>query len=221
MIELRNIHKSYGSLEVLKGIFLTIPRGEVVAIVGPSGAGKSTLLQIMGTLDQPTSGTVSYDGDDLRSLSDSQLSHFRNSNIGFVFQQHRLLPEFTLLENVMLSALIGGMAAKEAEAKAKELIKMVGLSGRIGHKPGELSGGECQRTAVARALINSPKVVLADEPSGSLDSRNREELHALFFEINRTMGTTFAIVTHDDSLASLCHKIIHLRDGQIQSISGK
>lgn len=221
MIELRNIHKSYGSLEVLKGISLTIPRGEVVAIVGPSGAGKSTLLQIMGTLDQPTSGTVSYGGDDLRSLSDSQLSHFRNSNIGFVFQQHRLLPEFTLLENVMLSALIGGMAAKEAEARAKELIQMVGLSGRIGHKPGELSGGECQRTAVARALINSPKVVLADEPSGSLDSRNREELHALFFEINRTMGTTFAIVTHDDSLASLCHKIIHLRDGQIQSISGK
>lgn len=219
MIELRDIHKSYGSLEVLKGISLEIPMGEVAAIVGPSGAGKTTLLQIMGTLDKPISGSVIYDGANLGSLSDADLSRFRNKNIGFVFQLHRLLPEFTLLENVMLPALIAGAKKSDAEARAKELIGFMGLTPRISHKPPQMSGGECQRTAVARALINEPKVVLADEPSGSLDSRNRTELHNLFFEINKQMGTTFAIVTHDDSLASICHKVIHLRDGQIHSIS--
>ncbi|MCC8113011.1 MAG: ABC transporter ATP-binding protein [Bacteroidales bacterium] len=215
MIQLRDIYKSYGSLSVLKGISLQIANGEVAAIVGPSGAGKTTLLQIMGTLEHADSGTVNYDGTDLAKASDRELSRFRNENIGFVFQFHRLLPEFTLLENVAMPALIGGKARKQSMARAEELLKYMGLGSRLTHKPNELSGGECQRAAVARALVNSPKAVLADEPSGSLDSKNRQELHQLFFDLRRDMGITFVIVTHDESLSANCDRIIHLKDGKI------
>ncbi|MCD8386519.1 MAG: ABC transporter ATP-binding protein [Bacteroidales bacterium] len=215
MIQLRDIYKSYGSLSVLKGISLQIANGEVAAIVGPSGAGKTTLLQIMGTLEHADSGTVNYDGTDLAKASDHELSRFRNENIGFVFQFHRLLPEFTLLENVAMPALIGGKARKQSMARAEELLKYMGLGSRLTHKPNELSGGECQRAAVARALVNSPKAVLADEPSGSLDSKNRQELHQLFFDLRRDMGITFVIVTHDESLSANCDRIIHLKDGKI------
>ncbi len=214
MIQLRDIYKSYGSLSVLKGISLQIANGEVAAIVGPSGAGKTTLLQIMGTLEHADSGTVNYDGTDLAKASDHELSRFRNENIGFVFQFHRLLPEFTLLENVAMPALIGGKARKQSMARAEELLKYMGLGSRLTHKPNELSGGECQRAAVARALVNSPKAVLADEPSGSLDSKNRQELHQLFFDLRRDMGITFVIVTHDESLSANCDRIIHLKDGK-------
>ena len=197
MIQARGICKAFGKLEVLKGIDLDIQPGHVTAIVGPSGAGKTTLLQILGTLSQPDSGSVSYAGTDPFSLNDRRLSEFRNRRIGFVFQQHRLLPEFTLLENVALPALVGGNKRSEAFDRARRLISRLGLEHRADHRPSELSGGECQRASVARALINSPQAVLADEPSGSLDSQNRSELHRLFFELRDEFGATFVIVTHD------------------------
>lgn len=218
MISLRDIHKSYGHLEVLKGISLDIPKGEVVSIVGPSGAGKTTLLQIMGTLDLPDSGTVKYDDVAVSGMGDAQLSAFRNRHIGFVFQFHRLLPELSLAENVALPALIGGESRSAAFEKARKLIKYMGLADRADHRPNALSGGECQRTAVARALINSPQVVLADEPSGSLDSHNRRELHQLFFDLRRDTGITFVIVTHDEGLAADCDRKICMRDGQVTSV---
>lgn len=216
MIELRDIHKSYSGLDVLKGITLDIEAGKVVSIVGPSGAGKTTLLQIMGTLDRPDTGSVRYDGTDVLRMSDSSLSAFRNRNIGFVFQFHRLLPEFSLLENVALPALIGGVGRTEAFDRARKLVGYMGLSARADHRPSQLSGGECQRTAVARALVNSPSVVLADEPSGSLDSQNRRDLHRLFFDLRWDTGVTFVIVTHDESLAADCDMVVHMRDGRIE-----
>lgn len=197
MIKVKDVTKSFDRLQVLKGIDLTVERGEIISIVGPSGAGKTTLLQIMGSLDRPDSGTVSYDGTDIFSMSEKQKARFRNANIGFVFQFHQLLPEFTIAENVTMPALIGGMSRAKAFARAKELLDYLGLGDRISHKPSQLSGGERQRGAVARALVNSPDVVLADEPSGSLDSVNRQELHRLFFDLRRDMGQTFVIVTHD------------------------
>ena len=215
MIELRNIRKSFGSLQVLKGIDLDIERGEVVSIVGPSGAGKTTLLQIMGTLDAADEGSVVIDGTDVTHLSTKQLARFRNQNIGFVFQFHQLLPEFTALENVMIPALIGGISPGEAHRRAEELLSFMGLAERASHKPAELSGGEKQRVAVARALVNKPAVVLADEPSGSLDSANKAELHRLFFDLRDRLGQTFVIVTHDESLAAQTDRTIHLRDGQV------
>lgn len=218
MIEIRNITKSFDHLQVLKGINLDINDGEIVSIVGPSGAGKTTLLQIIGSLDKPDGGTVSYSGTDIFRLSDSKLARFRNANIGFVFQFHRLLPEFTMLENVAIPALIAGKAKNVAYAEAARLIDYLRLTDRSHHKPAELSGGERQRAAVARALINSPKVVLADEPSGSLDSQNRDELHRLFFDLRRDMGQTFVIVTHDESLADRADRKIVMRDGRICDI---
>ena len=219
MIEIRNITKSYDSLQVLKGINLDIVPGEIVSIVGPSGAGKTTLLQIIGSLDRPNSGMVKYDNTDIFTLKDAQLARFRNQNIGFVFQFHQLLPEFTLLENVAMPALIGGVKRSDAYDRARELINYLGLKDRENHRPAELSGGERQRAAVARALINKPQVVLADEPSGSLDSKNRQELHKLFFDLRRDMGQTFEIVTLDESLATDCDRIIKMRDGQIVDIT--
>ena len=218
MIEIRNIEKSYDSLQVLKGINLDIVSGEVVSIVGPSGAGKTTLLQIIGSLDRPNSGHVKYDNTSIFSLKDAQLARFRNENIGFVFQFHQLLPEFSLIENVAMPALIGGANRSEAFDRARKLIEYLGLKDRESHRPSQLSGGERQRAAVARALINKPKVVLADEPSGSLDSKNRQELHKLFFDLRRDMNQTFVIVTHDESLAADCDRIIKMRDGQIVDI---
>lgn len=218
MIEIRNITKNYDSLQVLKGIDLDIVPGEVVSIVGPSGAGKTTLLQIIGSLDRPNSGSVKYDNTSIFSLKDAQLARFRNENIGFVFQFHQLLPEFSLLENVAMPALIGGANRNDAFNRARKLIEYLGLKDRESHRPAQLSGGERQRAAVARALINNPKVVLADEPSGSLDSKNRQELHKLFFDLRRDMNQTFVIVTHDESLAADCDRIIKMRDGQITEI---
>lgn len=218
MIHLRNIAKSFGTLQVLKGIDLDIAKGEVVSIVGPSGAGKTTLLQIMGTLDKADSGVVEIDGVELSRLSQSELSRFRNQKIGFVFQFHQLLPEFTALENIMIPAFIGGMGRKEATRRAEELLKFMGLEDRADHKPNELSGGERQRVAVARALVNRPAVIMADEPSGSLDSKNKEELHRLFFELRDKLGQTFVIVTHDEELARLSDRTIHLRDGRIEDV---
>ena len=217
MIKLRNITKSFGTLQVLKGIDLDISQGEIVSIVGPSGAGKTTLLQIMGTLDKADTGSVEIDGVDTSSLSQKRLSRFRNQKIGIVFQFHQLLPEFTALENIMIPAFIGGMGKKEARARALELLAFMGLSERADHKPNELSGGEKQRVAVARALVNNPAVVMADEPSGSLDSKNKEELHQLFFDLREKYGQTFVIVTHDEGLASLTDRTIHMRDGQIDN----
>lgn len=219
MIKASGIHKSFGSLEVLKGIDLEITPGHVTAIVGPSGAGKTTLLQILGTLSVPDSGKVLYDDTDPFSLSDRRLSEFRNRSIGFVFQQHRLLPEFNLLENVAMPALIGGVPRREAFARASALIERLGLAQRMQHRPDELSGGECQRASVARALINRPSVVLADEPSGSLDSHNKSELHRLFFDLRDEFGATFAIVTHDETLAADCNHVIHMLDGRIDRVS--
>ena len=215
MIQVRNIRKSFGSLEVLKGIDLDIERGKVVSIVGASGAGKTTLLQIMGTLDKPDSGSVIIDGVDIMRLSDAKRSAFRNQHMGFVFQFHQLLPEFTALENVMMPALIGGTPKREARKRAEELLDFMGLSGRASHKPGELSGGEKQRVAVARALVNKPDVVFADEPSGSLDTQNKQELHRLFFDLRDQMGQTFVIVTHDEQLADLADQKIAMQDGVI------
>ena len=215
MIQLHGITKSFGSLQVLRGIDLQVNRGEVVAIVGPSGAGKTTLLQIMGTLDRPDEGEVIIDGENVSRLSATKIAHFRNKNIGFVFQFHQLLPEFTALENVMIPALIGGTSKKEARQRAQELLDFMGLADRAEHKPNQLSGGEKQRVAVARALVNHPAVVFADEPSGSLDTHNKEELHRLFFDLRDRMGQTFVIVTHDEALASQTDRTIHMPDGYI------
>lgn len=215
MIEIKGLTKSFGSLQVLKGIDLRIEKGEIVSIVGPSGAGKTTLLQILGTLDKPDSGSVVVDGIETSTLSTNKLSEFRNTHLGFVFQFHQLLPEFTAIENIMIPAYIAGMKPKEARSRAEELLEFMGLSDRATHKPNELSGGEKQRVAVARALMNNPAVILADEPSGSLDSKNKEELHKLFFELRDKFGQTFVIVTHDETLATLTDRTIHLKDGRI------
>ena len=202
-------------MEVLKGIDLYIQKGEVVSIVGPSGAGKTTLLQIMGTLDRPDSGSVVLDGVDMAGLGRKDIAEFRNLRIGFVFQFHQLLPEFTALENVMIPAYIGHASTREAKARAQELLEFMGLADRASHKPNELSGGEKQRVAVARALVNHPSVVFADEPSGSLDTKNKDELHQLFFDLRERFGQTFVIVTHDDGLARLTDRTIHMKDGII------
>ena len=213
MIEIKGIKKSFGKLEVLKGIDLHINKGEVVSIVGPSGAGKTTLLQIIGTLDNADSGTVIIDGIDTSNMKQKELAEFRNKHIGFVFQFHQLLPEFTAIENIMIPAFISGMSKKDAKARATELLEFMGLTDRAHHKPNELSGGEKQRVAVARALVNSPAVILADEPSGSLDSKNKEELHQLFFDLREKYGQTFVIVTHDEQLANITDRTIKMRDG--------
>jgi len=215
MIKVIGIKKSFGSLEVLKGIDLDIERGKIVSIVGASGAGKTTLLQIMGTLDKADNGSVIIDGVDVMKLSDAKRSAFRNKHMGFVFQFHQLLPEFTALENVMMPALIGGTSRREAKKRAEELLAFMGLSDRASHKPNELSGGEKQRVAVARALVNKPDVVFADEPSGSLDTQNKQELHRLFFDLRDQMGQTFVIVTHDEQLADLADQKICMQDGVI------
>ncbi len=215
MIKLRNITKSFGNLEVLRGIDLDIEKGEVVSIVGPSGAGKTTLLQIMGTLDTADSGTIEIDGIDVSKLNQKELSKFRNQKIGFVFQFHQLLPEFNALENIMIPAFIAGVSKSEARKRAEELLEFMGLTDRATHKPNELSGGEKQRVAVARALMNRPVVIMADEPSGSLDSKNKEELHRLFFDLRDKMDQTFVIVTHDEKLAELSDRTIHMKDGNI------
>ena len=214
MIQTENITKSFGSLQVLKGIDLHIDRGEVVSIVGPSGAGKTKLLQIIGTLDRPDSGSVHVDSVDVTSLSQKALADFRNRHLGFVFQFHQLLPEFTALENIMIPAYIAGTNKRQAKDRAMELLQFMGLRDRASHKPAELSGGEKQRVAVARALINSPAVILADEPSGSLDTQNKKELHQLFFDLRDRYGQTFVIVTHDEELAALTDRTLHMRDGQ-------
>ena len=218
MIDLKNIRKSFGSLEVLKGIDLHIDKGEVVSIVGPSGAGKTTLLQIMGTLDRPDSGSVVVDSVDVSSLKQKKLSDFRNLHVGFVFQFHQLLPEFTAIENIMIPAFIAGKSPKEAKQRAMELLDFMALSDRATHKPNELSGGEKQRVAVARALVNNPAVILADEPSGSLDTKNKTELHQLFFDLRDKFGQTFGIVTHDEQLASITDRTIHMKDGRIEEV---
>ncbi|GAY27438.1 MULTISPECIES: ABC transporter ATP-binding protein [unclassified Prevotella] len=217
MITIKGIKKSFGTLEVLKGIDLEINKGEVVSIVGPSGAGKTTLLQIMGTLDKADSGSVIIDGVDIGSLNANKMAEFRNLNIGFVFQFHQLLPEFTALENIMIPAYIAGKPTKEARQRAKELLEFMGLADRADHKPGQLSGGEKQRVAVARALVNNPAVILADEPSGSLDSQNKTELHRLFFELRDKFGQTFVIVTHDEQLAATTDRTIKMRDGLLDT----
>ena len=214
MIELKNIYKSFGSLEVLRNVSATINNGEVVSIVGPSGAGKTTLVQIAGSLDKADSGNILYDGIDISTLSEKKLAEFRNSKIGFVFQFHQLLPEFTAIENVAIPALIAGGKKADVMRKASELLSLVGMQERADHKPPELSGGEKQRVAVARAIINSPDVIFADEPSGSLDSKNKDELHKLFFDLRARFNQTFVIVTHDEHLASMCDRILKMEDGK-------
>ena len=221
MIQTEGITKSFGSLQVLKGIDLTIGEGEIVAIVGPSGAGKTTLLQIIGTLDAPDSGKLYINGTETVRLSEEKLAAFRNRNIGFVFQFHQLLPEFTALENVMIPALIAREKPAVAEKRAKEILDFMNLTDRMSHKPNELSGGEKQRVAVARALINNPSVILADEPSGSLDTKNKEELHKLFFDLRNQMHQTFVIVTHDEQLATDTDRVIHIKDGTVLQLKGE
>lgn len=216
MIKLEGITKSFGSLQVLKGIDLEINKGEIISIVGPSGAGKTTLLQIMGTLDEPDAGVVQIDGTVVSRMKEKELSAFRNKNIGFVFQFHQLLPEFTALENVKIPALIAGVSSKEAHERAMKILDFMGLVDRASHKPNELSGGEKQRVAVARALINDPAVILADEPSGSLDTHNKEDLHQLFFDLRDRLGQTFVIVTHDEGLAKITDRTVHIVDGMIK-----
>lgn len=215
MITLKNIKKRFGTLEVLKGIDLHVEKGEIVSIVGPSGAGKTTLLQIMGTLDQADEGSIIIDGKNVRNMSKKETAQFRNLHLGFVFQFHQLLPEFTAIENVMIPAFIAGKSHSEAMKKATELLEFLGLADRKDHKPNQLSGGEKQRVAVARALINNPSVILADEPSGSLDTKNRNELHQLFFQLRENMGQTFVIITHDEELARMSDRTINLKDGLI------
>lgn len=215
MIELQGIRKSFGDLEVLKGIDLSVNKREVISIVGPSGAGKTTLLQVLGTLYRPDAGSILFNGTDLSALGKKALARFRNEHIGFIFQFHQLLPEFTALENVFIPALIARKSEKKARGRAAELLNYLGLSERSHHKPSELSGGEQQRVAVARALMNEPDVILADEPSGSLDSRNKAELHKLFFNLRDQLGQTFIIVTHDEELAATTDRTIHLKDGKI------
>lgn len=217
MIKISNITKSFGDLQVLKGIDLHIEKGEVVSIVGPSGAGKTTLLQIIGTLDNPDGGSIEIDGVDICKLNHTELARFRNQHIGFVFQFHQLLPEFTALENVMIPGLIAGRSKKEVRQQALSFLEMLGLKERASHKPNELSGGEKQRVAVARALINKPSVILADEPSGSLDTKNKTELHQIFFDLRDKLNQTFVIVTHDEGLASLTDRTIHLSDGMVMN----
>ena len=216
MIRIENLTKKFGELQVLKGVSLEVKRGEVISIVGPSGAGKTTLLQLIGTLDKPTAGKIFFDNEELSRMNSKRLATFRNKHIGFVFQFHQLLPEFTALENITIPALIAGRDRKEAEKEAMELLKILKLEERADHKPAEMSGGENQRIAVARALINKPDVILADEPSGSLDSKNKEELHKLFFELRDKFGQTFIIVTHDETLASLTDRTIRMVDGTIE-----
>lgn len=218
MIELKNINKSFGKLQVLRDVSLTVPDRQITTIVGPSGAGKTTLLQIAGTLDRADSGSISYDGEELSKMKERKLAKFRNSNIGFIFQFHELLPEFTATENVAMPALIGGMSRRKAYARAEELLGLLGLGERLRHKPGQLSGGEKQRTAIARALINKPRIILADEPTGSLDSHNRDEIQKLISDLCRDEGNTFLMVTHDLSLASISHKTVYMRDGVIEKI---
>lgn len=215
MIEVKDIHKSYGQLEVLRGISLTIEKGEVVSIVGRSGAGKSTLLHIMGTLDKADLGEIIYENQSIKNFGDKELSRFRNQHIGFVFQFHQLLPEFSALENVMMPALIAEITNSKARCRAQELLDFLGLKDRMNHRPSELSGGEKQRVAVARALMNEPDVIFADEPSGSLDTQNKQELHQLFFDLRREMNQTFVIVTHDEGLAQMSDRIIRMADGLI------
>lgn len=218
MIELKDIDKSYGTLKVLDSISLSIRDGEIMTIVGPSGAGKTTLVQIAGTLDTPDSGSVLYDGEELTRLPDRRLSAFRNRNIGFIFQFHQLLPEFTALENAALAAMIAGDSRSRALEKARELFSLLGIADRAAHKPAQLSGGERQRAAIARALVNKPRIVFADEPTGSLDSRNRDEILALIADLNRTLGQTFVIVTHDPLLCRIAHRVVSMADGRITGI---
>lgn len=217
MLSAVDIHKSYGSVEVLRGVSLVVPEARITTVVGPSGAGKSTLLHILASLERPDSGKVNYDDTHIFALKDAELSRFRNRNIGLVFQSHRLLPEFSIIENVMMPSLIAGTSWSKARHSATDLLDKLGLAHRLEHRPSELSGGECQRASVARAMINNPKVILADEPSGSLDSENRRSLHRLFFNLRDEFGTTFVIVTHDESLAADSDFVIGLRDGRIEN----
>lgn len=221
MIKTTNIRKSFGALEVLKGVDLTVKKGEIVSIVGPSGAGKTTLLQILGTLDKADSGSASVDGVDIFKLNENELARFRNRHIGFIFQFHQLLPEFNALENVMIPGLIAKKDTLVVEKRARQLLDYLQLTDRIKHKPNELSGGEKQRVAVARALINNPELILADEPSGSLDSKNKEELHKLLFDLRKEFGLTIVIVTHDNQLAQLSDRVIQMKDGIVSTADGK